>query len=236
MLCVMKITNKLSILAAIGTLFTCSTASAVSVTNGSFEAVQISSAFSSTLSDIPGWTHSGDQGDALLWKAGPQCCGGTNTGLAGDGKQFVTLGGGFGTLGAFGYSAWSQTVTGLTAGQSYVVSFDLAAEGETATQQLTLGLTSGSATPSQTFTSTPTNTLFWQNWSAAQYTFVANSTSATIQFSITNQPYDIGLDAVSIAPAGVVTNTPEPDSVFLLLSGLLCIGGAAGRLKSTDRP
>ena len=39
------------------------------VTNGSFEAVQISSSFSSNPANIPGWTHTGDVGDALLWNA-----------------------------------------------------------------------------------------------------------------------------------------------------------------------
>ena len=67
------------------------------ITNGSFEAVQITTPFSSNPADIPGWIHTGDVGDALLWNATfPQCCGGTNTAKAGAGNQFVTMGGGFG--------------------------------------------------------------------------------------------------------------------------------------------
>src|SRR4029077_3520121 len=71
------------------------------ITNGSFEAIQISTPFSSHPADIPGWTHTGDVGDALLWNATfPQCCGGTNMAKAGDGNQFVTMGGGFGPFGS----------------------------------------------------------------------------------------------------------------------------------------
>jgi len=37
------------------------------VTNGSFEQVQIVPTNSINPADIPGWTHSGTVGDALLW-------------------------------------------------------------------------------------------------------------------------------------------------------------------------
>jgi len=231
MFCVIKVTLKLSIAMTTAAALIGTAGFAASVTNGSFEAVQIATAYSSNLSDIPGWTHTGSQGDALLWRAGPQCCGGTNAALAGDGNQFVTMGGGFGP---YGSSAWSQTITGLTIGQAYVISFDMAAEGETPTQQLTLAITSGSSTPSETFTSPVTNTLFWQNWGAEQYTFVPTATSATMQFSVTNQQYDVGLDGVSIAPA--VTNAPEPSGAGLFLSSLLCLVGMRKYLKRKHQP
>lgn len=194
---------------------TCSALRADLVTNGSFEAVQISGEFSSNPADIPGWVHTGSPGDALLWRAGPQCCGGTDTAKAGDGEQFVTLGGGFDNVGS---AAWSQTINGLTVGQSYLVNFLMASEGETSTQQMTVGFTSGSSTAPMTFTSLPTNTLFWQNWGPEQYTFVAGATSATLQFSVTNQRYDVGLDGVSISPQ---TAVPEPSSRLLLGAVLL---------------
>ncbi len=153
------------------------------VQNGSFEDVQINAQFSTNPADIPGWTHAGSAGDLLIARSGPQCCGGTNTALAGDGNQFVTLGGGFGPTGT---AAWSQTIAGLTIGQTYTVSFLLAAEGETATQDITVGFADGSDSAPQTFTSLPTNTLFWQNWGVNQYNFVPTATSATLQFSVVN--------------------------------------------------
>jgi hypothetical protein len=207
-------------------LFTADIGKAALVTNGSFEAVQITTPFSSNPTDIPGWTHTGDQGDALLWKAGPQCCGGTNTAKAGDGNQFVTMGGGFGP---FGSSAWSQTISGLTAGQSYDVNFLVAAEGETATQTVTVGFTSGSLTAPETFTTPMTNTLFWQNWGAEQYVFVPTASSAVLQFSVTQQQYDVGLDGISIAPASG-TAAPEPGG-FWLAGMVFCVAGAMSARK-----
>ena len=56
------------------------TASAASVTNGDFEAVQIGSPFlSSNPANIPGWTHMGTVGDALLWAIGYSDGGGSVT-------------------------------------------------------------------------------------------------------------------------------------------------------------
>jgi PEP-CTERM motif len=200
------------------------------ITNGSFEAVQITTPFSTNPADIPGWTHTGDVGDALLWNATfPQCCGGTGTAKAGAGDQFVTMGGGFGVSGS---SAWSQTIAGLAIGQAYVISFMMASEGETPTQQLTLGMTSGSSTAPETFTSIPTSTLFWQNWGSDQYTFLATATSATLQFPVIDQAYDVGLDAVSIAPASVAT--PEPATLTLLGSALLGLAGTLTRKRSAQ--
>ena len=211
-------TRQLAQLAVVAFLMV-STSFAVSITNGSFEAVQITTAYSANPADIPGWTHTGDVGDALLWHAGPQCCGGTGTGLAGQGNEFVTMGGGYGP---FGSSAWSQTITGLTIGQAYAVDFMMAAEGESPTQQLTVSMTSGSNTASQMFTSPVTNTLFWQNWGSDEYIFVPTATSATLQFSVLNQQWDVGLDAISIAPVGVA-GVPEPQTLALLVCGLLGI-------------
>ena len=202
------------------------------ITNGSFEAVQITSPDSSNPTDIPGWTHTGDVGDALLWNATfPQCCGGTNSAKTGDGNQFVTMGGGFGS---FGSSAWSQMVTGLTIGDSYNVDFKMAAEGESDTQQLTVAMTSGSSTPSELFTSPDSNlTLFWQNWGPDEYKFVATATSADLQFSVTNQQWDVGLDAVSISSA--TQAVPEPGALILLIPVLLGLVGTVRRNSVRSR-
>lgn len=200
------------------------------ITNSSFEAVQITTPFSSNPADIPGWTHSGNVGDALIWNATfPQCCGGTGTAKAGDGNQFVTMGGGFGPTGS---SAWSQTINGLTVGQTYVVRFMMAAEGETPTQQMTVDMTSGSSTAAETFTSPVTNSLFWQNWGIDQYSFLATGTSGTLQFSVTDQAWDVGLDGVSIAAADGRTSVPEPATLGLMGLGLAGIGLARRKRSS----
>src|ERR1700676_688327 len=93
---------------------------AASITNGSFEDVAIGSPFfSSNPANVPGWTHGGTVGDALLWAVGYSDGGGSIT-TAGAGNQFVTLGGGFGPTGT---ADWSTTITGLSAGGSYILSF-----------------------------------------------------------------------------------------------------------------
>src|SRR5579864_6611803 len=103
----------------------CLALTAATITNGDFEAVQIGSPFnSSNPANIPGWTHTGSVGDALLWAIGYNDGGGSVT-VAGSGRQFVTLGGGFDGPGS---ATWSTTITGLTAGNSYVLSFDTATE------------------------------------------------------------------------------------------------------------
>lgn len=197
-----------------------SSACAVTVVNGSFEDVQITSQGSYNLADIPGWTHAGSTGDGLIWSDKfPVCCGGTNSTKTGDGHQFVTMGGGFGPTGS---SAWSQVLSGLSIGKSYVVDFKMAAEGEVPTQSLTVTMTSGSSTAAQNFTSIPAGPYFWQNWGSDSYTFVADATSATLQFSVTNEVYDVGLDAVSVSAAGV----PEPAAWMLMLVGFGGMGAA----------
>ena len=196
---------------------------AATITNGDFEAVAIGSPFvTSNAADIPGWTHTGTVGDGLLWAIGYADGSGSVT-VAGSGKQFVTLGGGFDAAGS---ATWSTTITGLTAGDSYVLSFDTATELGTGVepggpQTMTVGFSSGSSTLPESFTSPDSAAAYWRTWVAQNYTFVASASSAVVDFSVTNQQYDMGLDAVSIAAA---TGVPEPATIVLLGAGLVVLG------------
>lgn len=198
------------------------------IVNGSFEAVQIGSPFvSSNPADIPGWTHSGSPGDGLLWAIGYSDGGGSVT-TAGAGNQFVTLGGGFSTPGS---ADWSTTITGLTAGASYVLSFMTATELGTGIepggpQTMTVGFLSGSSTLPESFTSPDSSAAYWRTWVTQDYAFVATASSAVVDFSVTNQQYDMGLDNVNISPA---TTTREPSGLLLLGSGSAGLAGAARR-------
>jgi len=145
---------------------------AQTVMNGSFEAVQIGAPFvTSNPADIPGWTKGGVTGDGLLWAVGySDCCGSVT--VAGDGNQFVTLGGGAGIPGT---ADWQTTITGLTAGNSYVVNFMTATEQgpnfpfPVFAQTMTVGFLSGSSTASQAFTSPISTTDYWRVWVPQQY-------------------------------------------------------------------
>jgi hypothetical protein len=195
------------------------------ITNGSFEAVSIGPPFvSSNPANIPGWTHGGSTGDGLLWGVGYADGGGSVT-TAGAGNQFVTLGGGFDDRGT---ADWSTSITGLISGNSYLLSFMTATELGTGIepggpQTMTVGFLSGSSTSPESFTSPDSPAAYWRNWVTQDDTFIATASSAVVDFSVSNQQYDMGLDNVSVSAA--TTPVPEPSSFLLLGSALLGLVG-----------
>jgi hypothetical protein len=189
-------------------------AAAASITNGDFEAVQIGSPFFSTNpADIPGWTHTGAPGDALLWKVGYSDSGGSVT-VAGNGNQFVTMGGGFDMV---GMASWSTSITGLIPGNSYLLDFMMADESTfSSDQQIMVDFTSGSLTLPVTFTAAGSSSAnYWRDWQSKEETFLATGTSATVRFTA-NTRFDVGLDDVRVSDAIV----PEPSLLGLLIYGL----------------
>jgi hypothetical protein len=194
------------------------------VVNGSFEADQIGSPFFSTNpSDIPGWTHTGAPGDALLWHVGYSDGGGSIT-VAGQGTQFVTMGGG---SAASGTGNWSQTVAGFTPGTSYALSFQMASE-ENLAQTITVSFPTGSSTGPMNFTAPVSSVNYWRTWVNESEIFIATASSVTLQFSATTI-FDVGLDNVSVSLA-----VPEPSCLALAgTAGVVGAGyggaGAGGR-------
>ncbi len=199
---------------------TVSTASAVSITNGTFEADAVS--FGSCPETTPtGWT-------------GGVLCGMGYYGATGDpdgGGAFAIIGGGT----DFPTGSLSQTITGLTTGHNYTVSFYLAGENWfiSTTEQVMVSMLSGSSTGSQTYDAPHSscngcdgNTGLWDHWSLFNYTFLATGTSATIKFAdIFSDRNDTGIDKISIAET--TSSVPEPGTI-----GLLCLGmGSLGLLR-----
>ena len=199
---------------------------AQTVQNGSFEAVQIPAPFYSTNpADIPGWTHSGTVGDALLWAIGYTDGGGSVT-VAGQGNQFVTLGGGYLTAGS---ASWTTAITNLTVGKTYNLNFDIAFEGgdtPLADQVMTVGFDSGSSTGSSNFSAPFNSGNYWKIWLPETKSFVATATSAVADFSVANQINDMGLDAVSVSASSAI---PEPSTWAMMLIGFAGLGYAAYR-------
>jgi hypothetical protein len=221
----MKLNARIALLAAISVSYAVQASAVPTIQNGSFEDVQIASPFRSiNPADIPGWTHSGPFGDALLWAIG-YVDGGGNISVAGQGNQFVTLGNGFNNFGG-GTSHWTSQISGLTPGNSYLLSFMVANEGGDANMPETMivAFDDGSSTGPQNFTAPTQAANYWKTWLPESLIFTATAATATVDFSTVNQPFDMGLDNVQVAGAPAVIGTPEPASLLLLGAGLAALG------------
>jgi hypothetical protein len=146
----------------------------------------------------------------LIWRLGYSDGGGTaivngqpvtlppgSITVAGDGQQFVTMGGGFEGVGT---ASWQQVVSGLTPGGTYILTFKMASENTALAQSITVDFPMGSAMPSQAFTAAAAPADYWMDWESKSMTFVANAASVEVRFSTTTQ-FDVGLDDVSINPS-----------------------------------
>ena len=173
------------------------------VVNGSFEAPSVGGGWNLFANgSVPGWTSNNNELEIdytpILSGAGTSAYDGAQSAEV-DGSTFDTL---------------SQTVSGLTVGARYTLSWAYGSRPGSGPQQLDVSL---GGTPVATNTSDGSGNAVV--WTPNAYTVVATATSETLSFAA----LDVGgapsvgneLDAVSLAAV------PEPASLCLLGSGLL---------------
>lgn len=195
-------------------------AHAVTINNGSFENGSYTDGGSGFMTlnagapNLAGWTISSGSIDWIntYWQAA-------------DGSYSLDMSGN-------GAGAISQTLTGLTIGQTYNVSFDLAGnpDGNPPTKQLTTAIV-GIGSQNYSFTVTGSDSHTNMGWTSESFAFTATGTSALLSFaSDVSSPYGPALDNVSI------TATPLPATWIMMLGGLLGFGGLAYRRRGIHAP
>jgi hypothetical protein len=193
------------------------------VVNGSFEADPFSGSGTLGLgcgNTLTGWTTQCSSDLTYPWglKNGNVYNGGPTP----YGNQWVIVGD-FGNGGS-----WiQQTVSGFIPGQIYTLSFALASEGTSGSEVQVL-FPSGSSTGSQIFTAPLRGANFWDTWGTFSEDFTATASDVAIRFVglADGSALDAGIDNVSISSLQAV---PEPTSLFLFGTGLICVGALRRR-------
>jgi choice-of-anchor C domain-containing protein len=203
----------LGLIAGAAMLLGAQSAYAVTITNGSFETGSINPGSFTFLSSgstvIDGWTVGGAGGVDYIGTYWTSSAGSRSVDLSG---------GGIGSV--------SQQLTGMTVGQEYTISFDLA--GNPAGGPTVKGLeVSVDAMGGGLFTfNTTGGTLSNMGWITQTVTFIATASTATLTFlSQNNTSFGPALDNVSIAA------TPIPGALLLFGSALGGMGFLGYRRK-----
>ena len=143
-----------------------------------------------------------------------------------DGGNFVALDGDSNIRGVL-----SQTITGLTSGATYVLSFNWAGaqlRNRTGDTTERLDVTFGGVTKSTTTLIDP-STVF-SGWKTASFTFTANGTSQVLSFLSVGTPD--GQPPIALLDGVSLTAVPEPATWALLLAGFGMVGYAARRRRA----
>lgn len=221
-------TNKMSLAfsaLSLALILSTSHASAVAIANGGFEAQAGSVPLNYVLAGpVTGWSGGTYLTSAGYYSATPP-----------EGRIFALIGNGIDT----GGSHLSQTITGLTSGGRYTVKFAIGSEDFVipgTVEQVNVWMSTGSSSAAQVFSAPISSNAtsfgpgpLWDHWGYFDYSFIANGSSATLNFeqtSATTGAGDTGLDDVSIT-----SGTPEPAAWAMMLLGTAGLGGMLRRRR-----
>jgi len=194
-------------------LFGANSASAATITNGSFESptapVSSFATYGAGSNALTGWTISNASIDHIgdsFWEAS-------------DGVQSLDLNG------SSGAATVSQVITGLVVGNIYEILFDLAGNSGGAPAIKTMNVQVGMNAAEEYKFDTSMTSKPNMGWTEFSYQFTANAMQANLSFISTTSGNAFGpaLDNVRIAPVSI-SAVPLPASALFLLAGL---GGLA---------
>ncbi|MDQ7246839.1 choice-of-anchor C family protein [Dongia sedimenti] len=204
----------LGLFAAAALVLGAHSASAVTLTNGSFENPIVGGSFATYgngSSSLDGWTIGGAGIDHIgnYWQAS-------------DGNQSLDLS-------ALDAGSISQAISGLTVGQQYTVKFDLAGnpDGDDSVLKEVLVQLDNNIATGQLYTFDTTGTSHGaMGWLTQAYVFIATASTQTLAFvSLTPGSFGPALDNVSVAA------TPIPGAILLFGSALGGMGFLGYRRK-----
>ena len=163
----------------------------------------------------------------------PQILSANFTPLAGGGNAFVGL-----DADSDYDSPLSQSISGLTVGKSYAVSFDwggtqLTNRSGPTTEKVQVSLADGVTTQTRTTLTDSEPSQGFSGWQAQTFRFVATSSTETLSFLAQGTPN--GLPPFVVLDNVSMTEVPEPAAWALMIMGLAGLGGAA-RLRRRGRP